>query len=398
MEVVIPVAHERARQCTKLLLRKIKFAPIVSIQGPRQCGKSYLAKNILPKYIKSTDFKTLDENINRKLAEQNPHLFLTSTTASSFIIDEVQKVPTLFDEIKACVDEKRKPGQFIILGSTEFSIEAKIKESLTGRLSRVKMYPFNLSEVRKMELNPHQKFPFIGNKSRVPRAEVHRYLNNGGLPGIFIVKSELERKNLIKDWIDLTVNRDIFQFSDKKLDSEIAEQLLHQIAHLEEPTIAALSNGIGKSVHIIQKHLKTLKNLFVIDEIKPFPKSSGKAIYYLCDVALLDFFQASLAKKIQTWLLLEFRSQISYKGIFDDKINFFKSPRSQPVHFIHQAGQSLTSVKVISTESFDQRDLLIFETIKKKYPQLQHQFHLLYGGQQQFKMDNITISPWDFVV
>ncbi len=344
------------------------------------------------------EFKTLDETTQRRLAEHNPKLFLTSTDSIHFVIDEVQKVPHLFDELKACVDEERKPGQFIILGSTEFSHESKIKESLTGRLSRIKLYPLNLSEVQKIKINPHKNFPFLCEKSRVPRKEVLRYLKNGGLPGVFIVKSELERKNLLRDWISLTVSRDIFQFTDKKLDSDLAERILQLIAQLEDPTAIQLSHSLGITVYTVQKYLKVLKNLFVIDELKPFIKSSGKPIYYLCDVGLLDYYEASLFKRIQTWLLIEFRSQMSYKGLFDDRINFFKSARSQPIQFVHQSKETITAIKVISAESFDQRDLLIFESLRKKFPKQKYNFHLLYGGLSQFKVNSITVSPWEFIV
>lgn len=392
------LAHERARQAMGLLLKKIKFSPIVSIQGPRQCGKSYLAGKLLPKELSSTDFKTLDARDTRQLADQNPRIFLESTSKKHLIIDEVQKVPHLFDEMKAVVDENRKPGQFIILGSTEFSIEAKIKESLTGRLSRIKVYPLNLSETKKMELNPIKNFPFVGNKSRVPRKEVLKYLVNGGLPGIFIVKSELEKHNLFRDWIDLTVTRDIFQFKDKNLDSELAEQILQCISTLDETTAISISNATGKSTSVIQKHIKALKNLFVIDEVKPFMRSTGKPIYYICDIGILNYYKATLDKKVTTWLLLELKSQLSYKGEQSDKIFYFKSARSKPVQFINQIGKKLTAIKVISADSFDQRDLLIFESIKKKHPHLEHNFHVLYGGSQQLKTDNILISPWEYVV
>lgn len=392
------LAHERARQAMDLLLKKIKFSPIVSIQGPRQCGKSYLASKLLPKELSSTDFKTLDARDTRQLADQNPRIFLESTNKKHLIIDEVQKVPHLFDEMKAVVDENRRPGQFIILGSTEFSIEAKIKESLTGRLSRIKVYPLNLSETKKMALNPVKQFPFVANKARVNRKDVLTYLVNGGLPGIFIVKSELEKHNLVRDWVDLTVSRDIFQFKDKNLDSELAEQILQCISSLDEPTALAISNATGKSTSVIQKHIKTLKNLFVIDEIKPFIKSAGRPVYYICDVAILNYYKATLDKKVSTWLLLELKSQLSYKGEQVDKIFYFKSSRSKPVQFISQIGKKLTAVKMISADSFDQRDLLVFESIKTKYPKLEYNFHVLYGGSQQLKIDKILISPWEFVV
>jgi hypothetical protein len=348
--------------------------------------------------LSSTDFKTLDTRETRQLADQNPRIFLESTNKKHLIIDEVQKVPHLFDEMKAVVDENRKPGQFIVLGSTEFSIEAKIKESLTGRLSRIKVYPLNLSETKKMELNPIRNFPFVGNKARVHRKEVLKYLVNGGLPGIFVVKSELEKHNLMRDWIDLTVTRDIFQFKDKNLDSELAEQILQCISTLDEATAIFISNATGKSTSVIQKHIKALKNLFVIDEVKPYLKSAGKPVYYICDIGILNYYKATLDKKVTTWLLLELKSQLSYKGEQSDKIFYFKSARSKPIQFIHQIGKKLTAVKVVSADSFDQRDLLIFESIKKKHPHLEHCFHVLYGGSQQLEIDNILISPWEYVV
>ena len=394
----MPIAHEHARQALSLLLKKVKFSPIISIQGPRQCGKSYLASKLLPKKLSSTEFKTLDARENRKLADHNPRIFLQSTTEKHLIIDEVQKSPDLFDEMKTLVDEKRRPGQFIILGSTEFSIESKIKESLTGRLSKIKIFPFNLSETRNLELNPIKNYPFIGNKPRVSRSEVLKYLLNGGLPGLFIIKSELEKSHALRDWIDLTVSRDIFQFKNKKLDSQIAEQILHSIATIEEPSAISIANAIGKSTTTTLKHILALKNLFVIDEIKPFSKSSGKPVFYLCDVGILNYYNATLDKKILTWLLLELKSQLSYKGELSDKIFYFKSARSKPLHFIYQNNNKLTAMKILSADSFDQRDLLIFDSLKKKFPKLNYDFHVLYGGNKQIKNEDILISPWEFIV
>ena len=394
----MPLAHERPRQSINLLLKKIKFSPIVSIQGPRQCGKSYLAKKILTQHLKSIEVKTLDEKQTRYFADQNPQLFLKDTSASHLVVDEVQKVPHLFDEMKAIVDVNRKPGQFIILGSTEFSIESKIKESLTGRLSRLKIYPFNLSEAKSLPLNPQKTFPFVLNKGRVDKKDMMKYLKNGGLPGIFVVKSDLEKQSLIKDWINLTTTRDIFQFKNKKLNSEIAERILEQIALLDEPHAGAIAGALGLSLLAVQNHLKVLKNLFVLDELYPDAKSAGKPIFFICDVGILEHYRASFSKKILTWLLIEFRSQMSYKSTISDKICYFKSARSQPIHFVNIVGSRLTAVKVVFSDVVDQRDLIIFESIKKKYPQHQFDFHILYGGARQIKMNEVLVSPWENIV
>lgn len=105
-----------------------------------------------------------------------------------------------------------------------------------------------------------------------------------------------------------------------------------------------------------------------------------------------------MAKKIETWIYLELKSQLSYKGIFDDKICFFKSLRSQPVHFINQSGQSLTSVKVVSAEQVDRRDILVFDSFKKKFPTYQINPVILFGGENHFVLEKVHIYPWESIV
>ncbi len=73
------VAHSRKRHCMPLLKQKIKFAPVVSIQGAKQVGKSFLARFLLPEVLKDTAYVTLDEKDNRQFAEDNPNTFLKKT-------------------------------------------------------------------------------------------------------------------------------------------------------------------------------------------------------------------------------------------------------------------------------------------------------------------------------
>ena len=89
---------------------------------------------------------------------------------------------------------------------------------------------------------------------------------------------------------------------------------------------------------------------------------------------------------------------MSYKSTISDKICYFKSARSQPIHFVNIVGSRLTAVKVVFSDVVDQRDLIIFESIKKKYPQHQFDFHILYGGARQIKMNEVLVSPWENIV
>jgi predicted AAA+ superfamily ATPase len=390
------IAHERQRQITSVFQKKMKFSPIVSIQGPRQCGKSYFARKLAPQKFKNIQYHTFDQKETRSFAQENPRSFLTQNENSIVAIDEVQKVPDIFDEIKSLVDEKRKPGQFIILGSTEFSHETQIRESLTGRLSRVRLYPFNLSETLKMELNPSNSIPYILNTPRASRAELLRYLKNGGLPGIFNVKSEEEKASLFSDWISLTVERDIHQIKKFKLDSDVALQILQSICRLEEPTSSNIAKELGINPKKINSYLVAFKILFVIFEILPFEGSTGKPIYFLTDLGLVSHFGASFSRKLQTWFYLELYSQTSYKGHPLRPLYFYRSAKGSFVDLMFVREKTLEVVKLIPSEKYDKRDFFVFHALRKKYAsRYSLNMSALSGTSQRLKIEMCTIWPWE---
>ncbi len=99
-------------------------------------------KNLIPEKINRL-YKTLDLASVKNFAAENPDTFVRDVeNGQLLIIDEAQKVPALFDSVKAVVDEQRRPGQFILLGSTEFSKLTNIRESLTGKASRLRIFPY----------------------------------------------------------------------------------------------------------------------------------------------------------------------------------------------------------------------------------------------------------------
>jgi len=369
-------------------------------QGPRQVGKSFLAKNLLTTKIKNSVYLTLDKDANRSFASENPYSFLAQGDGQLLIVDEAQKSPKIFDEIKSLVDEKRTPGRFLILGSTEFSLETQIKESLTGRLSKLRLFPLCLAETKEITPNAVRDFPFFQTKSRVTRKDLLIYLENGGFPGIFAVKNESERKNLLTDWIKLTVERDLFQVKKMKLDSDVALAVLEAIADLENPTASGISKKIRKSVFIVQNHLKALKLLFVIFEVKPFRGSSGKPLYFLTDLAPLTHFGSTSENKILTWAYLEILTQLSFKGFANQQLFYFKRSKTTPIHIVYVQEKDLIAVKVLLSEKFDQRDYMVFNSFTAGYKDEFKTIRLyaLYGGRDFLKHDGIKIRPYESII
>ncbi len=135
------------REVGPSVLERSRKYPVISITGPRQSGKTTLARMLFPDYA----YISLERPDNRELAEEDPNRFLRAFT-DGVILDEVQRVPDLFSYIQAIADESRKAGQFILTGSQNFLLLEKISQSLAGRVSIFRLLPFSISELREL---PH---------------------------------------------------------------------------------------------------------------------------------------------------------------------------------------------------------------------------------------------------
>jgi len=133
-----------ARVAEETLCRYARGFPVICITGPRQSGKTTLAKLTFPK----KQYFSLEDPDTLLLARSDPRGFLDQLSgAEGLILDEAQYLPEIFKYVKAMVDNDPKPGRYIITGSQQFSLMEKITESLAGRASFLTLLPFSLAEL-----------------------------------------------------------------------------------------------------------------------------------------------------------------------------------------------------------------------------------------------------------
>jgi predicted AAA+ superfamily ATPase len=133
-----------SRQIEKIFLEALKQFPVCLVTGPRQAGKSTLLRNFLKEYL----YVTLDDPLMRRLANEDPRLFL-SVHPAPLIIDEIQYAPDLLPYIKMHVDEKRHTyGQYVLTGSQIFQLMKGVSESLAGRVAIFNLYPLSWEEIK----------------------------------------------------------------------------------------------------------------------------------------------------------------------------------------------------------------------------------------------------------
>lgn len=388
--------HLRERHCLPILMKKIKFSPVIAIQGARQTGKSVLISSILPKILPDIRVETFDSEVIRDFATSNPETFLAEfIDTKTLAIDEAQKVPKIFDAVKLRVDKNRRPGMYILLGSTEFSILTKIRESLTGRMTRLKVFPFTLAEVHQIPLNHSPSPIFVSEKPRLSRSHLVQFLNRGGLPGVFYVRSEEAREELLRDWLDLTLERDILLIPGLKLDTVLARKILNQIAVLPEPTAGNLAKCLKVNIRKIHTHIKALETLFVIHSLAPHSDGTGKPLYFLFDVALATLLGAPFERQLHTLVLQEILAQISYRGIRTKELYYYRGPKGGLTHLVVQEGTKISAVKILSEEKIDFRELMGLMAWRKKNPNVT--LFALGAQRASLKKEKIEIYPWEAI-
>lgn len=141
------------REITQTLLALSKQFQVVAIMGPRQSGKTTLAKETFKEYA----YVTLEDLDMRLTAKEDPRRFLQNFAhKSGVIIDEIQEVPELFSYMQGIVDKEYRPGFFIVTGSQNFLMYEKITQTLAGRIALLTLLPLNLSELAASKGLPQQ--------------------------------------------------------------------------------------------------------------------------------------------------------------------------------------------------------------------------------------------------
>ena len=124
------------REMAPELIQVANEYPVVTILGPRQSGKTTLAKMTFPDY----DYCSLEEPDVRNFASTDPRAFLAQYQ-KDVIFDEIQRVPTLLSYIQTLVDEHNFKGRFILTGSHQLELRAEISQSLAGRTAILSLLP-----------------------------------------------------------------------------------------------------------------------------------------------------------------------------------------------------------------------------------------------------------------
>jgi len=201
----------------KLIIEYLQFFPCVAIIGPRQCGKTTLLESFLPEW-KIID---LEKQSDFQILSQDPDLYLR-LNPEKIGIDEAQIFPELFPALRVAIDsDRKKPGRFIITGSSSPNLVRSISESLAGRIGIIEMAPFAFAEVSGASPS-FQLCQFIIEqapietlirelKSESDIKQAHKYWLQGGYPEPWIKQNKRFQSLWMNQYLGAYIMRDILR-------------------------------------------------------------------------------------------------------------------------------------------------------------------------------------------
>ena len=282
-----------------------KSFPCIVIYGARQVGKSTTVDYIFGDKYKKV---TLDDIEDRTLAESNPKLFL-ETYGFPLIIDEIQKVPTLLDEIKKIIDEQRlkwlknnskRELMYVLTGSNKFELQQGISDSLAGRCGIIEMSSFTQVEKDKIKSNPFN--PDLQNLLNLEKntkskyktlREVFENVFMGGMPDVCTKVSEREAyfKAYVNTYIEKDVKKLIAASSEMQFRNFLSILALRTASELHYDEIAT---NVGIDVRTCQKWISILETSGIIYLLHPYMANKSNRIIkspklYFLDTGLCSF-------------------------------------------------------------------------------------------------------------
>jgi predicted AAA+ superfamily ATPase len=330
--------HFRERFAAQFIEKLSKLWPVVGVVGVRQSGKTTL----MQKLFNINHVVTFDELAIREEALKSPKTFLGKLTLP-IVLDEVQKAPTIFDAIKVKVDQKRIPGSYFLTGSSSFSSKIGIRESLTGRIGLVELFPMSLAEMHDEKFRPIEQLHHpLKSHELTPRftfTELARAMTIGGMPVPAFLRDHHQRDLYWRSWLETTILRDLARYFSRGFDPDFAFSLLEKMASVlregELPTLKHFQGPVRK----IRSYLSAMEEIFLLRKINCHALGIGKEIWLLMDSGLAAYLMGTTLGEGVTLSLVrhfvwnEIHLQAEYQGKRFSRM-YYKSAQGSPVDFV----------------------------------------------------------------
>lgn len=326
------------------IIQSLGDFPVVAILGPRQSGKSTLAKHIIREHYKQRDTLFLDLELPSDLYKlDDAEWFLENNSEKLICIDEIQRKPEIFALIRALVDKWEGNGHFIILGSASKDLIRQSSESLAGRISYHKLFPFVFEEIKN-------------------NYSLENYMIYGGFPRSLLSASAKSSLRWRENFIQTFIERDLMQWVN--ILPETIRRLWQMLAHVNGQVInySALGNSLDISNVTVKNYIDLLVGTYMLELVKPYKSNLSKRVIkspkiYLSDTGLINAFlgiqtfnqlsgNPAIGALWETLVLQNLKAHFPFHRFY-----FYRTSNGAEIDFIMEYGNRLLAIECKSSLS-----------------------------------------------
>jgi predicted AAA+ superfamily ATPase len=379
------------RLAAKTVHRLAKGFPIVALTGPRQSGKTTLARSLFA----HKPYVSLENPDELAFATSDPKRFLAQF-AQGAVLDEVQRCPSLLSWLQGVVDERRQMGDFVLTGSAQFDLVAGITQSLAGRAGRVELLPLSMHELHHAGMAP---------------ASLEDALFQGGYPALY--DRPLAPHDWFANYMATYVERDVRQVLGVR---DLAQ--FHTFVRMcaartgQLLNLAALGADCGISAVTARHWLSVLESSYIVTLLRPHHRNFGKRLVktpklYFVDVGLAAWLMgirdaatlqthAARGALFETWVVSELIKQRLNQGAPAD-LHFWRDSTGTEVDVLLESPMGLTPVEIKSGSTWAAdwtQGLNKWRQYAAKDPQAAMPAQVIYGGNTTQERDGLKLWSW----
>jgi uncharacterized protein len=378
------------RHLTNELNHLLREYPVVVLLGPRQAGKTTLAKQALASFA----YSNLESPEVRAFAQDDPKAYLLQFQGN-VILDEIQRVPELLSYIQVLVDERQVNGQFVLTGSHQLALQEAVTQSLAGRVGILNLLPFSIAEL---------------NDAGIFFEKFEDYIYQGFLPRIY--DQQQRPTTAYSNYYQTYVERDVRQLinvKDVSLFEKFIKLLAGRVGQLMDHS--SLAGDVGVSAKTIKDWLSILEASFIVYQLQPYYENFGKRVvkspkYYFTDVGLLAFLlgiessqqvarDPLLGQLFENLVVIEcLKSQLNQGKL--PNLYFYRDSNGNEVDILYRQGRELISIEVKSSGTYKKELLKSLQKMSELSPEIVKSY-LVYSGEPMVFSNNITAIRFDQV-